>query len=297
MAHRLFSKLPSVSPSILLPAVGLSVLCLWSYGPTITTLVQRWSNDPQYSHGYLVPIFALIMLAMRSTQRAAVVWRYSWLGIPFLVAACLLRFMADYLYFDWLDAFSLLLCIAGLFALLGGRAALRWSWSAIAFLLFMVPLPFRLERALAYPLRSVATQASNYLLQVIGLPSLAQGHTILFYDVRLGVAEACSGLSMLVVFLALATAVAITIRRPLLDRVVVLLSAVPVAVLANVVRITVTALMHQWAGREWADLVFHDLAGWLMMPFALAVLGGELWFLRRLLVDPPARRPVPLGLD
>jgi exosortase len=293
MAHRLVSKLPP----LLLPALGMAALGVWSYGPTLTTLAQRWANDPQYSHGYLVPLFAVVMLAMRSKQRAAVTWRLNWLGVPILGGAFLLRFLADFLYFDWLDAFSLVVATAGLFALFGGRAALRWSWGAVAFLLFMIPLPFTLERTLAYPLRTVATQASNYLLQTIGLPSLAQGHTILFHDIRLGVAEACSGLSMLVIFLALSTAVAITIRRPLLDRIVVLLSAVPVAVLANVVRITVTALMHQWVGREWADLVFHDLAGWLMMPFALAVLGAELWFLRRLLVERPVRRSVPLGID
>jgi exosortase len=299
MAHRLISKLPSLSFALLVPLVGLGALGVWSYAPTLAMLARCWAHDPQYSHGYLVPLFAAVMLAMRPQQRAAVVWQFSWLGVPVLAAACVLRLLGDYFFIarDWLDAFSLVVSVAGLFALFGGWPALRWAWTGVAFLLFMIPLPFTVERALAYPLRTVATQASNYVLQTIGLPSLAQGHTILFYDVRLGVAEACSGLSMLVIFVALSTAVAVTIRRPLLDRVVILLSAVPVAVLANVARITVTALMHLWAGREWADLVFHDLAGWLMMPFALALLGAELWFLRRLLVEPPARRPVPLTLD
>jgi exosortase len=296
MANRLLTKASSLSLSLLVPAAGLGALCLWVYGPTLGILAQRWASDPQYSHGYLVPLFAVAMLVMRREQRQAVVWNWSWLGVPLFLLALGLRLLADYLYFDWLDAASFLFCVAGVFALLGGLAALRWSWAAVAFLAFMIPLPFRVERALAYPLRTVATQASNYVLQTLGLPALAEGHTIVLNDVRLGVAEACSGLSMLVIFAALSTAVAITIRRPLLDRIIILCSAAPVAVLANVARITVTALMHQWVGREWADLVFHDLAGWLMMPFALLLLGAELWYLQRLFVEAAPRRTAPLPL-
>lgn len=294
MAKRILST-ASVLPALLISA-GLGVFCLWAYWPTLAAMAQRWAHDPQYSHGYLVPAFAVALLWMRREQAVGIDWRGSWLGLPLVLAAFGLRMLSDILFFDWLDAASFLLCVAGLFALLGGAQALRWSWPAIAFLAFMVPLPFRVEQALAYPLRTVATQSSNYLLQTIGLPALAEGHTIVIDNVRLGVAEACSGLSMLVIFLALSTAVAITVRRPWFDRLCILLSAVPVAVLANVARITVTALMHRWVGREWADLVFHDLAGWLMMPFALALLGGELWFLGRLFLDPTPRRPAPLPL-
>ena len=86
---------------------------------------------------------------------------------------------------------------------------------------------------------------------------------------------------MLMIFVALSTAMAIVVRRPWWERLLIVLSAIPVAVLSNVVRITVTGLMHEWVGREMADLVFHDLAGWLMMPFALAVLWTELWLLEQ----------------
>ena len=96
----------------------------------------------------------------------------------------------------------------------------------------MIPLSFTLERALAYPAANRRHPGKQLRSADDRLAVAGEGHTILFHDVRLGVAEACSGLSMLVIFLALFTAVAITIRRPLLDRVVVLLSAVPVAVLA-----------------------------------------------------------------
>jgi exosortase/archaeosortase family protein len=90
--------------------------------------------------------------------------------------------------------------------------------------------------------------------------------------VRLGVVEACSGLSMLVVFFALCTAVAVLIRRPLWERLLIVAGAVPLALLANIIRIVVTGVLHKVAGPGLADLVFHDLAGWLMMPLALGLL-------------------------
>src|SRR5207248_10184819 len=110
------------------------------------------------------------------------------------------------------------------------------------------------------------------------------------------VEEACSGLSMLIVFFALATALALMVRRPLLDRVVVVASAVLIALVANVTRITSTGMLMQAGWSRQANLVFHDLAGWLMMAQALALLGAEMWVLGRLLIPAdPARPPLPVS--
>lgn len=278
----------------ILPAALLSAALAWTYWPTLTVLAERWSSDPQYSHGYLVPLFALALLWMRAPREAT--FRPSWFGLPILAAGLLVRVLSIYRYNDWLDGLSMVVCVAGLLGLLGGWAVLRWAWPAVAFLLFMVPLPWTLEQALAHPLRTVATITSNYTLQTIGLPSVAEGHVILLRQTPLFVAEACSGLSMLVIFVALATAMAIVVRRPMWERLVIVLSAVPVAVLSNVARITVTGLMHEWVGREMADLVFHDLAGWLMMPFALAMLWLELCLLSKLFVEVAPDGPMPLQM-
>jgi exosortase/archaeosortase family protein len=109
-----------------------------------------------------------------------------------------------------------------------------------------------------------------------------------------GVVEACSGLGMLMTFFALSAGLALVIQRPLVDRVVVFLSAVPVGVLMNVLRITVTVFLYEAASAELATLVFHDLAGWIMMPLALGVLWLELLFLARLRLPIEQARPVPL---
>jgi exosortase/archaeosortase family protein len=109
---------------------------------------------------------------------------------------------------------------------------------------------------------------------------------------RIWVVNACSGLSVLLTFATLTTAVALVIRRPLLDKAIVLASTLPIALLSNVVRITVTAFLMENFGRQVGHVVFHDLAGWLMMPLALFFLWLELRFLNIVLVEQEPTRPM-----
>ena len=101
---------------------------------------------------------------------------------------------------------------------------------------------------------------------------------------------------MLLVFVAMATAIVLVIRRPLADKAVLLASAAPIAVLSNVARITVTGFLHEKVSSAVANAVFHDFAGWLMMPAALGLLWLELIYMRHLLLDPPPGGPLGLGL-
>src|SRR5262249_17465649 len=139
--------------------------------------------------------------------------------------------------FAYLEPLSLLPCLASLCLLLGGVTALRWSWPAIAFLFFMIPLPHNLSLSLAGPLQRIATEASTFALQVLGRPALAEGNVILLNDVELNIVEACSGLRMLVIFFALATAVVLVIQRPLWEKLLIVGSAVPIALATNILRI------------------------------------------------------------
>jgi exosortase len=280
-------------PNWLGPAV-LGAALAWAYWPVLVGLVRKWSQDPQYSHGYLVPVFSLVLLGIRRQHWARVSLTTNWWGLALIGAAGGLRLASAYVYFGWLDAVSFLVALAGLVILLGGMAAWRWSWPALSYLLFMLPLPFQLEVALAHPLQRVATQASTYCLQLLGLPALAEGNIIIMDDLKIGVLEACNGLGMLLTFFALSTAVAVVIRRPWIDRVVLVASAVPIALAMNIVRITATGVLHRTVGSAIANAVFHDLAGWLMMPAALGLLWLELLLFDHLLLRPEATGPVPL---
>ncbi len=263
---------------------------LWSYWPTFGAMSSKWLHDPQYSHGYLIPVFAAVLLWLRRSQLEKIRFQMNPWGILLIGVGVLVRLAGTWFYFDWLDGVSLLPCLLGLAVLLGGWPALRWSWPAIAFLTFMIPLPYRVETAMSQPLQRLATLGSTYAMQLIGLPALAEGNTILLNQGKIGVVEACSGLSMMLLFFAISTAVALVITRPLLDKILIVISAAPIAVIANVFRITTTGLAQEWISPEAARGIFHDWAGWLMMPVALALLWVELWLLARILVEPTPSR-------
>jgi exosortase len=280
------------APMLLLVLVALATV-VWAYWATLAEVVERWTDDPQYSHGFLVPLFSCYLLWMRRDHLRATDLGARWWGLGIVALAGLLRLVSHFLYQTWLDTGSLLICLAGVAAAGGGRRALIWAGPAILFLIFMLPLPFRVQTALGGSLQRVATAASTYALQTLGVPAVSEGNVILLTNTRLGVLEACNGLSMLVTFFALATAVAILAPRGWPEKIVIFLSAVPIAVLANLVRITVTALLFEGSRDDLARVVFHDLAGWLMMPLALGMLFLELFVLGRLVVRVGGEVPKP----
>ncbi len=275
---------------------GFALALLWCYAPTLAAMAERWSNDPKYSHGFLVPVFAAVVLWVRRQDHRGITLRLHGGGLPWLAVAGLLRLASAAFYFEGLDALSLLPALAGVCVLLGGPPALRWAWPSIVFLVFMMPAPYQLEVALAQPLQRVATGFSSYLLQTAGLPAIAEGNVIWIDEVPLGVVEACSGLGMLITFFALSTAVALVLTRSWGERAVLFLSAVPIAVLTNVARITLTGILYMTAGGEVARIVYHDLAGWLMMPLALGLLWLELKFLAHLFIEPKVGPPLAVTL-
>ena len=275
--------------------VGLLISISWAYGWTLVRAAERWSGDPQYSHGYLVPVFALYLLYRRRAVLAQGVLAPSWLAVFPLALGVGLRFLETYYYYNGLDQLSVVPMTLGAALAAGGRAAARWAWPAAVFLVFMVPLPFRLQTAMSGQLQSVATQMSSYLLVTAGLPAVTEGNVIIVQDVKIGVVEACSGLGMGVTFLALAAAFTLVTKSALPVRLALLISALPIAILANVARISVTAVLFYWDQSESARAVFHDLAGWLMIPLGCAMLLFECWFLERVFVRDGPRRDLPRG--
>lgn len=263
----------------------VAALVFWSYAPTFRELGRRWHNDPQYTHGYLVPVLSAGLLWWRRDRLDPAALRPSWWGLLPISAAAGMRFVSANIANDWLDAVSLLPCLAGLSVLMGGRAAWRWTWPAIVYLFFMIPLPFQVEIALAGPLQRLVTRASAFTLQLMGLPALPEGNRIYLDRDVIEVVTACNGLGMLVSFVALAAAVALVVDRPIGDRLILLASAVPIALFANVVRLAVTGALFGVAGSGMVRALLHDLAGWVMMPLALALLAAELRLLPRLLVE------------
>jgi exosortase len=279
---------------VLLALLGASLL--WAYWPTLVDLHHRWSDDPRYSHGYLVPLFSLFLLWWRRNLLSGAAPRSSVWGI-LLIAAGAAKFAGARFYYNWFDAASLLPTLAGITLLLGGWPALRWAWPSIAFLIFMIPLPYRVEFALGYPLQRTAVAASTYALETLELPALAEGNIIVINDVKVNVAEACNGLGMLFMFFAYAVGAAIVVRRTVFEKALIVASAAPIAVIANVARIVLTGVLMDTVGQTTGDSFYHDLSGWLMTPLAFVALYLELQLLSHLFIAvpiSPAERPTAL---
>ncbi len=263
--------------------VGLGVTLaavLFGFAFVIGELVQLWATKADYSHGFLIVPFAGYLLWSRRDLFPAHIRWPDLAGLPLLIGAAGLAVGADVFNIarEWLQGFALMLGLAGVVVLFfGGKGGLRWAWPAVAALAFALPLPFQVEQRVTNRLQGFATDAGNFAFQTLGLASYTEGNVIVIGDTRLGVDQACGGLSMLLAFAALAAAIAVLSRsRPAVDRAIIFLSAVPIALACNVVRITVTGLVYHAGWKRLGDLIVHDLAGWLMMPLALALLWAEL---------------------
>lgn len=276
-------------------ALLLSGIVLWSYGTALITMVGRWWREPDYVHGFLVIPFALFLLWTRRPMMPTQPLRGSWWGLVPLVVCAFMRSVSAFLTDPSLEPLSIVPCLLGLGLLLGGWPALRWSWPSIVFLAFMVPLPNFVAQWLSEPLQTVATAMSTYVIQTVGIPAIAQGNIIVLPSAQLGVIEACSGLRMLMLFFAVCCGGVFLMKSGVLERLAIVVSAVPIAVVSNVVRISVTAILHEFTNPELANVVFHDLAGFFMMPLAVMLLVAELGLLRRLLVPMRASGPLALG--
>lgn len=281
--------------ALVAPLAMLAAGLLWALWPVLVVMAERWSGDPRYAHGYLVPMFSIALLGMRWTEDIVAKARPSSWGLLFIALGAAVQLLGGYYRINTIEGFALLPYLAGVALILGGWPMLRWAWPAIAFLAFMIPLPWRVEKALGPPLQHVATLASTYTLQTLGFTAFAEGNVIQLNEARIGVVEACSGLSMLITFIALSTGMAMVVRRPLLDKVVLVLSAVPVALVANIARITLTGILHETAGGNVAEHFYHDLAGWVMIPFAMALYWGVIWAFSHILVE-VERVPVLVGV-
>jgi len=255
------------------------------YAPNFRDLSWYWFSDPNYSHGPLVvPIAAIIVWRRLSTSRekptpnASATNYWGWACLAVVLALRVIAYERD---MQWSENATIVPAIACLTWIFGGWPLLRLAWPAIAFVLFMFPLPPSINNLISLPLQDIATVGSCFLLQLSGIWVVQQGNTIQLMTnahemERLEVAAACNGLSMLMTLAATVTATIIVIPLPTWKRITILVSAVPIALVSNILRIVATGWCYCYipgpAAKDWA----HDIAGWLMMPLALLLIGLEL---------------------
>ena len=261
----------------------LAVVFGWSYWPTLVELVRAWDREPDYSHGFFVVPLAVYFLWARRDRFPGLEAKWAWPGLGLIGLSIGVRMLGAHYFLGSVDGWSILLLVAGVVCLLGGARVLWWALPSIGFLWFMIPLPFSAERMVSLPLQWVATKLSCWALVSLGQPALSEGNTILINDFQLEVAQACSGLRIFVGIVALAFAYVIIVRRAWWEKVFLLVSVVPIALIANSTRIVVTALLNQHVSGEAAHKFTHDVSGYVMIPFAAGLFAIVLWYLGKLM--------------
>ena len=271
--------------SVTLALLAVTVLSYWS---TIADLFKEWQRNDDYSAGQLVPLVALFLVwRQRKTLRECLL-RPCWWAIALLILAQTARIFGLLFMYESAERYSLVLTAAGLVLMVAGWQVFRSVSWILLFLFLMVPLPGRVHNLISGPLQRIATTGSVFLLEAFGVRVSQQGNVVMLNEkIPMAVTEACSGLRMLTAFVIIAAFMAYMVKRSRRQKAVLLLSSVPVAVMCNILRLCVTAVLFLLASSEVAEKFFHDFAGLAMMPIAVLLMFSELWLMDKLTVPEP----------
>jgi exosortase len=273
----------------------VSGLIWWIFREEINGIVRQWVINPSWSHGFLIPLFSLYFLNQSKDEILVIEEpRPSWLvGFPLLLFFLILYpvnvVMLKFMYGNPL----IMIAVVGSAVLfLGGWKILKYTWLPVAYLFFAVPLPGRLYFQLTNPMRQLAAQVATVILNLVPqLEATVQGSTIdviykgVVMEPGLDVADACSGMRLVMAFVALGVAMAYLHWRPIWQRLVLLASTLPIAILCNIVRVTITGFIYILGNPKYAQGIYHDMLGMLMLPLAFVLYGALAALMENLFID------------
>jgi exosortase len=259
-----------------LPRLGALILLIATltalYWRVIVGLVNQWLQDPDYSHGFLVPFLAGWMLwrsraRLRETSR-----KPSWWGLPIIVGAMGLLMLGSLGSENYLSRVSLLIVTAGLVINFYGWPRFRAGVYAWLVLFLMIPLPAIVSNRIVLPLQFLSSGLASSFMDFCGMPVYREGNIIYLPSITLEVAQACSGIRSLMAMVTVAVAYGYLLEQKPWRRTVLILGAIPIAVLVNSVRIMTSGFLGQYWGREKAEGFFHLFSGLAIFSFSLLLL-------------------------
>jgi len=253
-------------------AVLLGAVLLVVYRNILRALVLQWWDDPNYSHGFLVPLFSLYVL-WRDRALLRDLPRQGHLGgLGLILAGTTLLLVGDLGAENFLMRSSLIVLLAGLVLFHLGAPWLRAVAFPLAFLFFMVPLPGVVFYSITFPLQRLAAEQAAWALDLLGIPVLLDGNIIHLAQLSLGVTEACSGIRSLISLFAGAAAWAYLLLPVGWSMIVFVLATIPITIIANATRVVATGLIGRHFGIEYASGFFHEFAGLAIYIFAFLCL-------------------------
>ena len=242
------------------------------YHRVLGNLVIDWSQNPENSHGFLVPIFAAYLVWSRRAAIRETKLTPTWSGVAVVVLGLSVLLLGDLGANLFLSRISFVILLTGLVVCFGGWTLTNQVRFPLLVLLIAIPIPALLLNHVTLPLQTLASQAASQLLALLGVPVLREGNIIQLSTMRLEVAEACSGIRSLVSLLATAIFYGYFAEKSNLRRLLLVLFSVPIAIADNSLRIVGTGLCVEHWDPDKAMGFFHEFSGWVMFLFSLACL-------------------------
>jgi len=251
---------------------ALAVLIGLLYKDIFTALVKQWWDDPDFSHGFVVPLICAYLVWQRKDIVERLPLRPSWWGFAVMLGSVGILLLGIFGAELFLSRSSFIFLLAGLVIFFAGWAQFRALIFPWAFLFLMVPIPTILMNTVTLPLQFLASDLATALLRLVGVPVLLEGNVIQLPTMSLEVVEACSGIRSLVSLITLAVVYSYLLEKNNWVRVVLVVSALPIAIAANGLRIMGTGLTGIYWSPDKAQGFFHEFSGWVIFVLSLLML-------------------------
>ena len=258
----------------------LSGALLLLYAPILRHLVGQWWSDPDYGHGFFVPLFSgYVVWRLRERWMKSEI-KPSNFGLLVMLGAIGLLFLGSLGAELFTSRFSLLVLLAGMILFLAGWKFLRAVSFPLAFLIFMIPLPAIIYNQITFPLQLLASRFATFWLELVRVPVLRDGNVLVLSNYSLEVVEACSGIRSLMTLISLAVIYAYFAEPRRWVRYLLVILMVPIAIVSNAIRIMGAGVMAHQFGPSAAEGFLHGFSGWVIFVAALVLLLGSHWILR-----------------
>lgn len=261
--------------------ITLLVMIAAVYHQIVYRMGVQWFNDENYSHGFLVPLIAGYFFYQKRHEIFQTEARPSMLGAYALGLWAIMFILGSYASEYFIMRSSLIVLFGALILLYFGAEVLKRMALPIGYLFLMVPIPYIIYDSFAFPLKLFVTKVSVIALKLMGIVVLREGNIIMFPNIVLEVADACSGMRSIMSLLALSVAVAFVGNFSTTRKWIIVASAIPIAIITNAGRVIVTGVLSQFFGAAAAEGFFHEFAGLAVFAFAMAMLIGLAALLRR----------------